>query len=160
MRQNSVFGHFSRSENHFLLRSKQGTFLLNLYNGAHCCLRLSCISLEQEVHWNIRSLSVFHILPITGSLEPRTISSWRGFTYIIADFDSFFISGMIYHFGPTIIVESGRIPLPPERHLTNRNAPLWDYNFSKGFSKASLMNLWLPFFFCYLTFFLGTILLV
>ena len=122
-------------------------FLLNLLNGAHCCLwfskTLSCISLEQEVHWTIRSLFVFDILTITGPLVPTTKSSWRGFTYIMDDFDNFFISGMVYHFGPTIIVESGRIP---ERHLINWNAPLWDYNFKKGFSETSLMHLWLPFF--------------
>ena len=130
----------------FYWKVNKERFLLNLCNGAHCCLRLSCISLEQEVQWTIRSLSVFDILSITGPLEPRTISYWRGFTYIIGDFDSSFISGMVYHFRPTIIVESGRIPLPPERHLTNWNTPLWDYNFIKGFSKAPLMHLWLPFF--------------
>ena len=111
-------------------------FLLNLCNGTHCCLRLSCISLEQEVHRTIRSLSVFDILSITGRLEPRTISSWRGFTYIIDDFDSSFISGMVYHFEPTIIVESGRIPLPPEKHLTNWNAPLGIIISVKAFLKV------------------------
>ena len=125
---------------------KKERFLLNLCNGAHCCLRLSCISLGQEVHWTVRSLSVFDILSITGQLEPRKLSSWRGLTYIIDDFDNSFISGMVYHFGLTIIFENVRIPLPPERHLTNWNAPLWDYNFRKGFSKASLMHLWFPFF--------------
>ena len=122
-------------------------FLLNLCNGTHYCLwfskTLSCISLEQEVHWTIGSLSVFDILSITGTLVPRTISSWKGFTYIMDGFDNSFISGMVYHFGLTIIVESVRIP---ERHLINWIAPLWNFNFRKGFSKASLMHLWLPFF--------------
>ena len=68
-------------------------------------LILSCISLEQEVHWTILSLSVFDILSITGRLVPRAISSWRGLTCITDDFDDSFVSG--YHSGPTIISLKG-----------------------------------------------------
>ena len=104
------------------------------------------------------SLPVFVISSITGPLMLRTISSWRGLTYITDDFENSFRSGTVYPSGPTIIWESARTPLHLEKHLINWNATFCNFNFRNPFSKASLMHSWLPFFSYYQTFFLETIL--